>query len=193
MAYQTIYTRRKYVFGEVSSAMQKAIRRADARLAGYFAIELFESGYHHYVWKRLLTISAEDCAGIITKEIAALKWSFDLINEKKKGDKTPGRIFIAKAIILLCEQPKSRDADHLTNLIYDAKSIEEDSIAKALADESLLSDYQPIPDYAYDVHTQAGRIQGATKKDFFIQEHEALKPRQTGLFDQDLQKLKKIS
>ena len=47
-----------YSLLEVASALQKAIRRADARLAGYWAIELFESGYRDYLWRRLLTISA---------------------------------------------------------------------------------------------------------------------------------------
>ena len=35
-------TRRGYEFGEVPSAMQKAIRRADAKFAGYWALELWE-------------------------------------------------------------------------------------------------------------------------------------------------------
>ena len=56
-------TKRGYEFGEVSSAMQKAIRRGDTRLAGYWALELWASGYGNYVWKRLLTVSAEDCWG----------------------------------------------------------------------------------------------------------------------------------
>ena len=51
--------------------MQKAIRRADTGVAGFFALELWASGYRDYVWKRLFTISAEDCYGIITKEIEA--------------------------------------------------------------------------------------------------------------------------
>jgi len=38
-------TVRGYDFGEVSSAMQKALRRGDAKLAGYWAIELWSSGY----------------------------------------------------------------------------------------------------------------------------------------------------
>ena len=47
-----------YDFFEVSSAMQKAIRRADTGVAGFFALELWASGYRDYVWKRLYTISA---------------------------------------------------------------------------------------------------------------------------------------
>ena len=55
----TIRTVGGYDFFEVSSAMQKAIRRADAAVAGFFALELWTSGYRDYVWKRLFTISAE--------------------------------------------------------------------------------------------------------------------------------------
>lgn len=38
-----------YDFFEVSSAMQKAIRRNDAAVAGFFALELWTSGYRDYV------------------------------------------------------------------------------------------------------------------------------------------------
>jgi replication-associated recombination protein RarA len=55
-------TRRGYSFPAVSSAMQKAIRRGDAKLAGYWALELWASGFGQYVWRRLLTESAEDCS-----------------------------------------------------------------------------------------------------------------------------------
>ena len=34
--------------------MQKAIRRADTRLACYWALELWQSGSGNYVWRRLL-------------------------------------------------------------------------------------------------------------------------------------------
>ena len=61
--------------------MQKAIRRADAAVAGYFALELWTSGYRDYVWKRLFTISAEDCYGVITKEIEALWQGHELVNK----------------------------------------------------------------------------------------------------------------
>ena len=43
-------TKRGYQFSEVSSAMQKAIRRGDAKLAGYWALELWESGFGKYCW-----------------------------------------------------------------------------------------------------------------------------------------------
>ena len=47
-----LVTQRGYDFYEVASALQKSIRRADTKVAGYFALELFPQ-YHNYVWKRL--------------------------------------------------------------------------------------------------------------------------------------------
>jgi replication-associated recombination protein RarA len=100
--------------------MQKAIRRADTRLAGYWALELWASGYGNYVWKRLLTVSAEDVWGLITSEIKALHDSYALVNKGKPVREHKGRIFISKAVILLCAARKNRDADHLQNFVYDA-------------------------------------------------------------------------
>lgn len=175
-------TKQGYDFFECSSAMQKAIRRNDVRIAGYFALELFHSGYYNYVWKRLMTISAEDCHGIITLEIAALMEGFNLVNAGK-SEKEKGRIFISKAVIILCEHNKNRDPDHLQNFVYDKKAEMSDvQITRALM-SSEPEAYIPIPEYAYDVHTQKGRTKGKTKKDFFSEELKALNPRTPGLFD----------
>lgn len=175
MKLQTI---RGYVFLEVSSALQKAIRRGDARLAGYWAIEFFESGYAEYAWRRLITISAEDVWGVITHEIEALYRSWQMINAKKPGK---GRIFLAKATILLCQARKCRDADHLTNLVYDPKNVD-DAALEADLDEARTHP-EEIPEYAFDCHTIRGKMRGKTKQQFFKEEHEALTPREPGLFD----------
>ena len=165
MGYQ-IKTIRGYDFGEATSAMQKAIRRNDARVAGYFAIEFYESNMAEYVWRRLLTISAEDCAGIITQEIEALRQAYLAINENTPKSKHPkGRIFIAKAVILLCIHPKSRDSDHLTNLVYDRKSEMSDEQVENLLQACRGEFQEPIPDYALDCHTRKGKNAGRTKEE----------------------------
>ena len=172
-------TKRGYDFYEVTSTFQKAIRRNDPKIAGYFGLELFHSGYMNYVWKRMFTISAEDCDGIITKEIDSLYNGYMLINKTEKN-KIKGRIFVSKAILLLCKHPKNRDADHLQNLVYDNKiNITDDEI------EGLLNstERETIPDYAFDVHTSVGKRRGKTKKDFFEDELKNLSPREVGLFD----------
>jgi replication-associated recombination protein RarA len=175
-----ITTKRGYDFGEVSSAMQKAIRRGDTRLAGYWALELWASGYGNYVWKRLLTVSAEDVWGLITGEIKALHDSYAFVNKTVPSKQPKGRIFISKAVILLCAARKSRDADHLQNIVYDALAgIDADHLAADL----LKAGKEKVPDYAFDCHTLKGKRKGKTKADFFREEQNALKPFQPGLFD----------
>ena len=179
-------TVRGHALLDVASALQKAIRRGDTRLAGYWAIELFESGYREYVWRRLLTISAEDCWGVITHEVESLFRSWQFIDRKKRG---AGRIFAAKAVILLAQAAKCRDADHLTNLVYDPAAIDAAALEADLA--AAREQPEPIPDYAYDCHTAQGRRAGKTKQEFFTEEFEALQPRQAGLFDRDIEELEK--
>jgi len=174
-------TKNGYSFDLVTSAMQKAIRRNLPAYAGWFALELYHSGYWKYVWKRLLTISAEDCGGVITQEIESLFKSFMFVNEGKK-DLPKGRIFISKAVLLLCAQPKNRDADHLQNFIYDRKILSDESVREYIA-QLTKEEKMKVPDFAYDCHTKAGKARGQTKDIFFETELEALRPRQPGLFD----------
>ena len=171
-----IRTVQGYDFFEVSSAMQKAIRRNDAAVAGYFALELWTSGYRDYVWKRLFTISAEDCHGIITKEIEALWQGHELVN--KTASEPKGRIFVSKAVLLLCGTGKCRDADHLQNFIYDRKMVDVEKWIEDVRRHPI-----PIPDYTFDVHTRKGKKRGRTKEEFFREEYDALQPRIPGLFD----------
>ena len=162
----------------VASGLQKAIRRGDVELAGACALELYSSGFWKYCWKRLLTVSAEDCHGIITKEVWALLESFMFINDYK--DQTgKGRIFISKAVILMCAGLKSRDSDHLQNLVVDKMDISR--MEKYLSNIDT-KDIQ-FPDYVYDVHTSVGKRRGKTKADFFREEFEAIAPKAPGLFD----------
>jgi hypothetical protein len=70
-----------------------------------------------------------------------------------------GRIFISKAVILLCLAKKSRDADHLQNFVYDQMAgLDEETLSQDLREAD---DYVPIPGYAYDCHTREGRKSAA--------------------------------
>lgn len=181
MANYQISTKRGYDLYEVASALQKAIRRADLKVAGYFALELFESGYANYCWKRLMTVGAEDVHDMANTEVYSLFKCWEHIN---KGSKEPkGRIFITKAVKVLCLSLKSRDTDHLNLLVYDKMvSISAEELDKRLEEVRALR--EPIPAYAYDVHTKAGKMQGKTKADFIKEELNSLKPKQPGLFDE---------
>lgn len=92
----------------MASLLQKALRRGDAEKAGYAAYEML-GGYDSTVWKRLLVVSAEDCWGVLTKEIAGLHQKHISANEGLKGyAKKTG--YISVAISILSKALKSRDA-----------------------------------------------------------------------------------
>ena len=176
-----LFTQRGYVMLEVASCLQKAIRRADTPLAGYMALELFESGFGRYCWKRLLTVSAEDCAGLITQEVKALHDAWLLLTDN--GEKHRSRIFLSKAVILLCQARKCRDADHLQNFVYDRSMIDAERLTAALDEARRDPERVELPDYTFDCHTGRGRKRGRTKAEFFTAEFEALQPREQGEFD----------
>ena len=186
MGYE-IKTVRGFDLYEVASALQKSIRRNQPKIAGYFALELYHSGYARYAWKRLITISAEDCHGIVTREIKALLDSWEWLKKKAGKETPPGRIFLSKAVLILCDCLKNRDPDHLQNLVYDSKGWNDRSVAKYLEGIEVALEKREnrmiVPDYAFDIHTKKGRQMGKTKADFFRDEYHCLEPKQPGLFD----------
>jgi len=178
-----VTTARGYNLFDVASALQKAIRRNEPDVAVYFAMELFASNYWRYAWKRILTVSAEDVAGCITQEIKALHDSFLAVNERNGDGDMKGRIFLTKAVLLLCQAYKCRDADHAQIFLYDRQVLPDDKVAQYLAQLKPEEITKDIPEYAYDCHTAKGRKAGRTKDEFFQTEVRALKPRVKGLFD----------
>lgn len=176
MAGYNLTTRSGRDFYEMASLLQKSIRRGKYEDAGYAAHELSQR-YRKYLWKRLLVISAEDCYGIITKEIVGLKLADDETGSKED-------IFIAKAIVLLCQQRKNRDACYFAcNFMTDSLMNPEDiEVPTELERCKLEKDI--IPDYVFDVHTLKGKMRGKTILDMIKEEQEALYPKQMSLFDE---------
>jgi len=178
-----MFTKGGYDFYEVASLLQKTLRRGDTELAARAANELFPK-YTNYVWNRLMTVSAEDCASLVTTEIVALYDAWEKVNAGKSG-KDKGRVFIAKAIVILAKCKHSRDADELNLLISDRYP--EDSFAAEVisaVEEKIGIDSESfaIPDYVYDVHTRRGKRLGKTKPQFLREESEGL-TNMTTVFD----------
>ena len=180
-------TKNGYSIFEMSSMIQKAIRRCDIPHAAYAAAELYPS-YRAMLWNRLLTVSAEDCYGIMTKEIMALCQADERVNGKKAADKS-NQVFLAKAIILLCMARKSRDADYVAcNWLWGNPELTDEERLDLIdaSEVERLMETEPrfrVPEYVYDVHTYRGKRAGKTRLDFFQEENEALEPKQMSLFD----------
>ena len=106
-------TPRGYNMGEVTSALQKAIRRGDEELALFWALELVDAGFWRHMWKRLRVIASEDIgsawpgAAILTDALAN---SYESIATKSKS--THNLIMVSHVILALCRSPKNRETDH---------------------------------------------------------------------------------
>lgn len=169
-----------YDFYEVASLLQKSLRRGDSTLAARAANELFPQ-YANYIWNRLLTVSAEDTHGIITHEVVALFDAWEQVNKGKSPKGSKGRVFIAKAIVLIAQAKHSRDADSLNNLVSDQmpEPMFRAAVEQAESMIGVPSEQFSIPDYTYDKHTRRGKQMGRTVEDFLVMEEEALSRRVT--------------
>ena len=199
MAYNQLITKSGHSLFTMSSLYQKAIRRCDVKAAGYAANELFDR-YEHYLWKRTLVISAEDCYGECTQEILALYWASNEVNKGKKGEQRT-KIFISKAITILLYHAKSRDSDFFANELMDDKNKlpginnyfepgELLNLEKGLDKAINLAEFQrldgdKIPKYVYDCHTLEGKRAGKTKEDLMREEEAELQYKQLSFFDME--------
>ena len=169
-----LFTKNGRDFYTVTSLLQKSLRRGDATMCARAINELLPR-YANYCWNRLMTVSAEDCADMVTTEIVALYDAWEKVNQGK-GDKSKGRIFFAKAVIILARAHHSRDADELNLLVADRIPDDIFDAAVAECEHTMTLDVTEfeIPAYVYDVHTQRGKALGMTKQRFLVDEHHAL-------------------
>lgn len=146
-------TKNGYLFFEVSSAFQKAVRRNEEDIAMFFAVEFFNSGYDEYCWKRIKIIASEDiglAAPMLPATIAALYQNYVDIKKDKKPGK-PERIFYTHAVLQICRAKKSRLVDYALMNYW-----------RGHDDVKI-----PIPEYAYDQHTHKGKKMGRGLDHFF--------------------------
>lgn len=149
-----------YSFSEVTSSLQKTIRRGLEEDAMYWAAEM-ETRFPDYLWKRLQVISVEDI-GIADPQVvlyvaemrklyAELKKEYDKAPDKKSRS---FRMVLANAILSMCRSRKSRIGDEFQITIYGRR------------DNGWHLD---IPDFAYDQHTSQGRRMGRGAEHFWTE------------------------
>ncbi len=134
-----------YEFDEVSSAMQKMIRRNQEYEACWWAYVLHDSGYYKYVWRRLMIIASEDIGNanpMAAIMVNTLRQNYEATMDSKTRFGGNGALFLFQAIMYLCSSEKVREADTLANLVI-----------KEFKDGKRLE----IPEVAVDVHTAKGK------------------------------------
>ena len=144
-----------YDFFECSSALQKSIRRCDEAEAMFWALELYQSNYAKYLWKRIIIMASED-VGMAEPSfpavIMALKQMYDFLLEKKDKHR-PERLPFMHAIVKLANARKSRYIDLCI-------SVYENDHRKRVGKHQ-------IPDYALDMHTRKGKMKGRGLDHFY--------------------------
>lgn len=143
-SYQKL-TKKGYDFYEVASAFQKSIRRGLLEDAMYWGIELYESCYAEYAWKRMVIMASED-VGLgepsCIVQVMALKQSYDFL--ELRHDQGAKKLPFTQAVAVLVKSRKSRFVDHAIT-VYWQQNREE---------------VKPIPDWAFDMHTRKGKAMG---------------------------------
>lgn len=135
-----------YEWDEVSSSLNKMIRRGKEYEACFFAYVFHQSGYGLYLWRRLALISAEDIGSAnndIQVLVNALSNNWLLIHKQSKEPSWAKLALIFQCVVAMCRSPKSREIDNLRNLI----GHEYESLGKRLE----------IEEVSLDSHTQRGR------------------------------------
>ena len=143
-------------FSEVMSGLQKMIRRNKEREALVLAQEMFDSGFHAAVARRLMIIASEDIGlanpGVVS-QVFALCTGY-LIAKK---DSPSGRVEplpLIMSIILLARSPKNRECDDAQIVTIARVKAGTDSAAKVIAENEGV---------IVDCHTERGKTRLATQ------------------------------
>lgn len=140
-----------YEFGEVTSAMQKEIRRGDERAAVYWGLLLYDASTW-YAWKRVLVTAAED-VGLAAPQTVALVCSLARAwAQCKQGSYYVSAHHVTMAIMALARAPKSTEVEDLQSLTLELQK---------------RGDKREMPEYAVDAHTKAGKERGATWAEWY--------------------------
>ena len=180
MAYE-YWTKNGYNMFEMSSLLQKAIRRNLPEYAGFAAYELYQS-YGAYLWRRLLVISAEDCNDLITSKIVTLE-DADRKANCVKGEKRD-LSFVSEAVNGLCAAAKNRDACYYAlNFLSPSNRIDKAKIKPIPSNELYLYDDEYVPRWAFDCKTVNDETAGDRIKRLLEANMDLCGTEQIGFFD----------
>jgi replication-associated recombination protein RarA len=149
-----ITSKRGYAADELISALQKTIRRGETQLALLIGLEMYESSaaLEEVMWARLNVISCEDVGDGSWTEPVVVNSLYQMHErlDRSFGDRW---LFATHAIRFLAERTKDRTSDEYANMTAHLMNSSDKPFE--------------IPDYALDVHTRRGQIEGSSVSDFW--------------------------
>ncbi len=164
------FTKNQYPLDEVTSALQKEIRRGNERPALFWAMEMVPQ-FEKYMWYRLLVIVHEDI-GIANPNMFfhynQMRESYYEMRAKKSGSGLAGLV-LTNLILLMCRSPKSRISINLSTVVQQQRRRIDKGIESKV----------PIPDYALDRHTVRGNKSLRRGWDHFFADGALLSPAAT--------------
>lgn len=157
---------------EAISALQKSIRRGEVDDAMYWMTDLVLSGEEWWLWKRLRIIVSEDVGPAWAEGPTTIQALYQMAYSTKEH-----ALFAGDAVYRLCKAQKTRIIDNITYVHREAHA-------------QLRRD---VPDYALDMHTVRGRMQGRGI-DHFLDEAAVIFPedRDGGYGDSWKERARKI-
>lgn len=157
-------TKNGFELDQVVSALQKSVRRGLEEESMFWSLELAESGFGKYLWKRLMVISAED-VGIGDPMAFVLTVAGWVATKESTSSftKPPGMRteFLGPIVLYLCRAQKCREGDDLNWLVSEKRR---------------RGWKVPVPDFSLDDHTVAGRKMGRGRAFWFAEASKLSNP-----------------
>lgn len=148
-----------YSMDEVVSSLQKCIRRGMEEESMYWALEMIDSGYGNWMWKRLVIMSFEDIGWKNPDVIALVIAGYQATKAFAKSMKEPDPTIVGPCVLAMCRAKN--------------KSREGDDLAWWIGEQRRRGLKLNVPDFAKDEHTGSGRRMGR-KTDFWFEEASKL-------------------
>ncbi len=143
-------------FDEVTSALQKEIRRGNEENAVYWSLILHDAA-PQYVWKRVLIIACEDI-GLAAPEVVSQVYSLACgWKMAREGTWYLSPHALTMAVMALCRAPKSTEVEDLQT--FTMGTIKNGTVRE-------------MPSYAVDQHTARGKELGKDDTFFYEFRHD---------------------
>ena len=144
-------TEHGHLISEAVSAYQKELRRGDIEAATYWGLLVFRKT-PSYIWRRTMVAAAEGVGMAAPEVVIQVGILNQMYRAAAEGSWSTSPHHLTMAITLICQAPKSTAVEDLQTLVLE--SIKDGQT-------------RPVPEYAKDAHTKAGKAAGRSWRDWY--------------------------